>query len=302
MYRYDHAGQLSRPAKQHALPAASGHSEIERYTPPSAPVGHNRTHQLAPVPTPGYQPAIVASAYGQTPAHQQRHARPEPPAHQQQPPAAAPAHQPPPPSQQPTPPASQPPPPPAAAYQRPSGHRPPQGYRPPAPPADVVTAGPPEPANRRSGTTRKVALIVAAALVVCAGASSFAADAWAKGRACDAVKHWSGSSSGRGGGSDGSDGSAERYLPTVAQVDDLESALNLPASLLFFHGDLRAATHGLSNGAAAAKSLIRSGKLANPDDQTLTQVVALAGSLDTDTRMAERACGLAETSSPSTTA
>jgi hypothetical protein len=150
-------------------------------------------------------------------------------------------------------------------------------------------------------------MIVVGALVVVAGVGAFGADAWAKGQVCDAVKQWSGidSSSGKSGGKGGSnsDGeSAESVMPTVAEINEVESGLNSRASLLFFHGDLKVATHELADDFGSAKTLVQSGKLDNPDDKTLTQLVALAGSLDTHTRKAERACGLPEKSMLGTTA
>jgi hypothetical protein len=286
-------------AEQYALPSAAG--EIERYTPPPAPsVGSLGNYQ-----TPVYQPAVVAEAYGRTPAYplapayQQPHDRQEPAVHQQQP--AAPVHHSPPPTR-------------PVAHHRPSGYRSPgyspagrgSGAQPSSPPAAIVTAAPPEPAARRSGAGRSkkagrtVALIALAALFVVGGAGAVATDAWAKRQVCDTVKRWSGYHSPAGGA--GGDASGESYLPTVAEVDGLESALNKRASLLFFHGDLKLATHELANDFATVKPLVQSGKLAGQDDQTLTRLVALAGSLDTHTREAERACGLPERSLLGTTA
>ncbi|WP_030438647.1 hypothetical protein [Actinoplanes subtropicus] len=275
---------------------------------------------------PAYQQAAPPPVYPQAPAYQQQsqpslgyqqqpppaYQQQPPPAYQEQPPQTQPAYQqqPPqgPPGYQPQPgyqpPAAyqQQPPPQAPPGYQPPGYQPP-GYQPPSwdvppdgQPAYIVTAGAPGLVVKKSGVGQKLALIAVVALVVLGGGGAFAADAWAKGQVCDAVQGLgddTAASSGKKGGSD---------EPAVAELDDAEKALNSRADLLFFHGELKEATHDLADDVDTLKTIVGKGHLDDPDAKTVTQLLAMAASMDSHARKAQRACGLPEKSLLGTTA
>ena len=201
-----------------------------------------------------YQQATAAPAYPETPIHQQ------PPQMSHIPPG----------------------------YQPPGGG---WGAPPAGPPAYIITAGAPGPVVKKTGAGKKLALIALMALLVAGGGGAFAADSWAKGEVCDAVRdlgNETGKTSGKKGGSD---------EPTVAELDAAEKALNSRANLLFFHGDLKEVTHDLADDAGTLKTMV-----AKDNAKNVTRLLALAASLDSHARRAQRACGLPEKSLLGTTA
>jgi hypothetical protein len=242
---------------------------------PAAPSGL----PIAGSPPPAYDPnqGYAPTAYG----HEQAYQQPAAPAAYPQTPEYA---------YQQAPAAYQqaPPPPPIAG-----------GWGPPpeTPPAYIITPGAPGSVTKKSGVGKKLALIAVAVLVVAGGGGAFAADAWAKGQVCDAVQgldnDTSGSSKGKTKGS---------TAPSLAELDAAEKGLNSRADLLFFHGDLKEATHDLADDAATLKTMVASGKLNHPDARTVTRLLALAASLDDHAKRAQRACGLPEKSLMGTTA
>jgi len=296
-YGYEQAPQQAAPAYGYEQAQPAGYEQAHQQAAPAygyeqaQPAGYEQAYQQPAPPTypqtpeyhqnPGYQQQ-PSMAYPQTPAYQQQPptAYPQTPAYQQQPP------QPPqmPPGYQQAPP---PGPPPGAGW----------GMPPEAPPAYIITAGAPGTAVKKSGVGKKLALIALVALVVIGGGGAFAADAWAKGQVCDAVQGLDNDSSAKSGSKKG--GTDE---PTVAELDAAEKGLNSRANLLFFHGDLKEATHDLADDVDTLKTMVAKGKLDNPDAKTITQLLAFAASLDSHARKAQRACGLPEKSLMGTTA
>jgi hypothetical protein len=270
---------------EHAQPVAYGYEQ----TPPAGhgqpQYGHEQTYQQAAPPaypqTPDYHqnPAYqqqAPTAYPQTPAYQQQApaAYPQTPAYQQAPPSA---------------------PPPGGGW----------GMPPDAPPAYIITPGAPGTVVKPSGVGKKLALIALVALAVGGGGGAFAADAWAKGQVCDAVQGLDNESGGTGGSNKSGTGGSKKGgtdAPTVAELDAAEKGLNSRANLLFFHGDLKEATHDLADDVDTLKTMVAKRKLDAPDAKTVTQLLAFAASLDSHARKAQRACGLPEKSLMGTTA
>ena len=277
MNPYEHAQQPATPEPPSGLPIAGAPPPAYDPNQGYAPAPANSYEHAQPAGY-GYQQAAAPPAYPQTPAYYQN------PGYQQAAPTAypqTPAYQ-----QQPPP---QPP-------QMPPGYQQPL---PEMPPAYIITPGAPGTAVKKSGAGKKLALIAVVALVVIGGGGAFAADAWAKGQVCDAV---TGLADDTNGSSAKSGSGKNSGKPTVAELDAAEKALNSRASLLFFHSDLKDATHDLADDVDTLKTLVAKGKLAHPDAKTATQLLALAASLDSHARKAQRACGLPEKSLMGTTA
>lgn len=172
---------------------------------------------------------------------------------------------------------------------------PPVYQQPPSgPPTYIITPGAPGTVVKKSGAGQKLALIALVALVVLAGGGAFAADAWAKGQVCDAVQGLGDDTGTNSGKSSGKKGSSDE--PTVAELDAAEKGLNSRADLLFFHGELKEATHDLADDVDTLKTMVAKGTLDDSDAKNVTHLLALAGSLDSHARKAQRACGLPEKS------
>jgi hypothetical protein len=152
------------------------------------------------------------------------------------------------------------------------------------PPYLVLPTTPTAPVRGGGRSGRVIAGIAAAALLLLGGAAAVGADAWAKGSVCDAVEQL-----GKGGG--GSAGG-----PTSSDLDEAEVALKARARLLFFHGELRDATHGLADDIAAIRQMQKTVGADDPGESELTQMVLIAASVDSHARKAQRACGLPEQS------
>jgi len=285
MNPYEHAQQPAAPEPPSGLPIAGspppaydpnqgyGHAYEYGQAPPQAAPVYEQTYQQAAAYgyEQTYQQAAGSPAYPQTPAYQQQPPPPPqmPPAYQQVPPPG----------------------PPGGGW----------GMPPEAPPAYIITAGAPGPVVKTSGAGRKLALIALAALLVVGGGGAFVADAWAKGQVCDAVQGF-GDQTGGAKAAKSSTKKAIRDEPTVAELDAAEKSLNSRADLLFFHGALKDATQDLADDADTLKTMVAKGSLDDPDAKTLTQLLALAASLDSHARRAQRACGLPEKSLMGTTA
>jgi hypothetical protein len=281
MNPYEHAQQPTAPS---GLPIAGSpppaYDPNQGYAPPNsyeyAPPVAYEYGQAPPPAAPGYgygqaQPAGYEQAYQQaaTPAYPQTPDYHQSPGYQQPPPSA---------------------------YQQPFGYQQPPSGPPSGPPAYIITPGAPGTVVKKSGGGKKLALIALVVLVVAGGGAAFAADAWAKGQVCDAVQ---------GLGDDTSKSGSKKGTsdePTVAELDAAEKGLNGRADLLLFHGDLKEATHDLADDVDTLKTMVAKGPLDDPDAKTVTQLLALAASLDNHARKAQRACGLPEKSLMGTTA
>ena len=285
MNPYEHAQQPAAAGAPSGLPIAGApppaYSPNQEYgTEHTQPVAYEYS-QAPPqaAPAHGYEQTYqqaAPSAYPQAPAYQQH--PPQMPAAYQQ----TPAYQ-----QQPL----QMP----AAYQ-PGPPRGGWGMPPDGPPAYIITPGAMGPVVKKSGAGKKLALVALVALLVAGGGGAFAADSWAKGEVCDAVRGF-GDGTGKSSGKKG--GSVEQ---TVAALDAAEKALNSRANLLFFHGDLKEATHDLADDADTLKTMVAEGNLDDRDAKSVTRLLALAASVDNHARRAQRACGLPEKSLLGTTA
>jgi len=232
MYPHEHGQQPSMPPSPSGLGDAYGalaarntepdSQAVEAYA-PAAPTGYAYGEVVSAGQ--GYrQVPAAAQAYGQAPGQPYGQA-PTPGQAFAQPPAAGPGY------------GLNPP---AAA---PHGQGPDYGPGVAAPPPYLVmptTTPPPRVQSRRTG--RRIAAIAATALVVLAGAGAYAADTWAKNDVCNAVKSL---------GKPHSSSAASASAPTSAEFDEVEAGLNDRARLLFFHPDLKDATHGLADDIAS---------------------------------------------------
>jgi hypothetical protein len=93
-------------------------------------------------------------------------------------------------------------------------------------------------------------------------------------------------------GDSGGDDAGDDAMPSSAEFDKAEDGLNGRARLLFFHGDLKEATHGLADDIASIKHLTQK----DPGDPDVTEMLTVAVSIDSHARKAQRACGLPERS------
>jgi hypothetical protein len=143
--------------------------------------------------------------------------------------------------------------------------------------------------GRRIG--RRLAAAGAAALVLLAGAGAYAADSWAKSDVCDAVQ-----ALGKGRSPSTGKPAGKKSAPTAAEFGEAEDQLNNRARLLFFHGDLSDATHGLADDIASIRHFAATADTDDLDSAEFTRMLALAASLDGHARKAQRACGVPERS------
>jgi hypothetical protein len=153
------------------------------------------------------------------------------------------------------------------------------------PPYLVIPTAEPGRAAPGRRTGPRAAVILAAALTVLGGSGAYAADTWAKGEVCDAVRALSKSSAPAGG-------KAKSAVPTKAEVEAAGASLETRARLLFFHADLRDATHGLAGDLASIARFAATAEAGDPDAAGFTERLAVAASIESHAREAQRACGL----------
>ena len=123
--------------------------------------------------------------------------------------------------------------------------------------------------------------IVFVGLAIAVGGGALGADAYATHAICAAVS--------RTGPARTPDGAAKN---SAVALDRARRTLDDTAALLFFHPELRAATRGLAHDLADMRLLQDAGDPAAVPAELTGRLRAVAMSVDTHARQAQKACGL----------
>ena len=144
--------------------------------------------------------------------------------------------------------------------------------------------------SARSGL-RKGLIIGAVALVALVGVGTFGVNSYAKRTICSSLKSDDAFSSGSGSDSAKSSPAAG---PTDAELADLRKGADEMRNygrMLVLDGDLKSAVNGLADDMVQMTDVFTKAKKA-PTPKLFTQLVTVAGSVNSHVRQAQKACGL----------